>query len=236
MKDAIRVKIIGLGGIGSWLAEPLARLLAYNYKDVKITFIDGDTYEDKNRCRQRVGEIGNKADSTAKDLTSKVPNVSFYSQPKYVTADNVIFLIREGDVVFLCVDNDATRHTISQRCEELDNVVLFSGGNDYTDGNVIVHVRKDGANITRPITEVCKRIGNPKDKNPGEVEMNREGCQEQAEEFPQLVATNFSAAAHMLNCFYAHEQGKLFFEQVYFDIASQKSRPSPDNNVFNFEE
>ena len=41
------IKVIGLGGIGSYLVEPLTRYLTYNIdqSELKLTLIDGDTYE-----------------------------------------------------------------------------------------------------------------------------------------------------------------------------------------------
>ena len=45
----MNIKIIGLGGVGTILADALSRYL--NYSDisyVKMTFVDGDSYEKKN--------------------------------------------------------------------------------------------------------------------------------------------------------------------------------------------
>ena len=134
-----RVKIIGAGGIGSYLIEPLARYLNSLNTSVEITIIDGDSYEHKNKQRQQFSKLGNKAEITVKDLKMKFPNILFKYQPVYVDRKNAIQFIRENDHVFLCVDNHNTRNIVSKRCEELDDILLINGANEYTDGDVFVY-------------------------------------------------------------------------------------------------
>src|SRR5436309_1597847 len=50
--------------------------------------------------------------------------------PEYVTAENVVTLVAEGDLVFLAVDNHKTRGLVDARCAALANVTLISGGKD----------------------------------------------------------------------------------------------------------
>jgi len=231
-KETKKVKIIGLGGIGTYLVEPLVRYLSHEYEDVQVTLVDGDSYEEKNRCRQRFGKFDNKAAVTVDDLTPKFPNVHFRAKKEYLNEDNVISLIREGDVVFACVDNHATRKLISDRCEELDDVTLISGGNEYTDGNVILYRRVDGEDVGRPPTKMFKEIANPQDTNPADLVEREEGCQEAVVSNPQLLFTNNAIAATMCNVFYSVEQNRANYEQVYVDILTQRSRPVPENNIF----
>lgn len=229
MRKTRKIKVIGSGGIGGHLIEPLARYLSYTDDNCEVTVIDGDRFEDRNRERQRFKECENKAEHTVKLLKDEFPKVHLRAKGEYVTEDNVITTIREGDVVFLCVDNHATRKLISDRCEELDNVTLISGGNDYTDGNVIVYRRENGKDVGRPPTKLYSKIANPEDKNPGVLtDEERQGCQREAQANPQLLFTNLAIASTMLNCYYACEQGKASFEQVYVDILTQRSRPTPD--------
>jgi molybdopterin/thiamine biosynthesis adenylyltransferase len=233
MKKTRKLKVIGAGGIGGHLIEPLARYLSYTEDNCEITVIDGDKFEDRNKERQRFTACENKADHTIAQLKEQFPKVHFRSKGEYVTETNVIMSIREGDTVFLCVDNHATRKLVSDRCEELDNVTLISGGNDYTDGNVIVYLRENGKNKTKPPTKLYPKIAKPEDKNPGHLtDEERLGCQREAQANPQLLFTNLAIASTMLNCYYAQEQGKVNFEQVYVDILTQRSRPAPDRNSF----
>lgn len=237
MSKTRKVKVIGAGGIGSYLIEPLARYLSYTEGDAEITVIDGDQYEQKNSARQQFHACENKADHTASRLKGQFPKVHFRSKGQYLTGDNVISSVREGDIVFLCVDNHATRKLVSDRCEELDNVTLISGGNDYTDGNVICYGRKDGKDVGKAPTKLFSSIAKPTDENPGEVSADRQGCEQMAESAPQLLFMNLAIASTMLNCFYAHEQGKLTAEQVFVDVLTQRSRPSPEpNQDINFDD
>lgn len=224
-----KVKIIGLGGIGTYLVEPLCRYLSYLPDYSEVTLIDGDSYEEKNRERQQFDRCENKALVSSENLKIKFPKVHFRYKGEFITDDNVITTIREGDYVFLCVDNHATRKVVSDRCEELDNVVLISGGNDYTDGNVIYYVRKDGNDVNRSPTAIFPKIANPTDKNPGDLtQAERTGCAREAETNPQLLFMNLAIASCMCNVFYAHEKDRAKFEQVYVDIMTQRSKPSPD--------
>lgn len=233
MKKTRKIKVIGAGGIGGHLIEPLARYLSYTEDACEVTVIDGDKFEDRNKERQRFSVCENKADHTAAKMKEEFPKVHFRSKGEYVTDDNVITTIREGDVVFLCVDNHATRKLVSDRCEELDDVTLISGGNDYTDGNVIVYRREGGEDVGRPPTALYPKIAKPEDKNPGALtDAERQGCQQEATTNPQLLFTNLAIASTMLNCYYAVEQGKAKFEQVYVDILTQRSRAVPEPSVF----
>ena len=229
VKKTRKIKVIGAGGIGSWLIEPLAQFLSYGEDFIEITVIDGDKYEERNRERQRFEVCGNKADQTIEGLRKKFPRIYFRSKPEYITDENVIMLIRENDQIFLCVDNHATRKLVSDRCRELDSVLLISGGNGYTDGNIMYYNRQNGRDMTRPITVIHSEIANPQDKNPGTfTHEERAGCEREAQSHPQLLFTNFTIASLMLNCYYAHEQGKVKYEEVFTDIVTGRSRPAPE--------
>lgn len=224
MKETRKIKVIGTGGIGTYLLEPLSRYLSYVDDYCEITAVDGDTYEERNRERQRFTDIGNKAEETVRLLKASFPKIHFRAKPEYITEDNIITTIREGDIVFLCVDNHATRKIVSERCAELDNVLLISGGNNYTDGDVIIYHRKNGKDMTPPLHKLPE-IANHKDKNPGEfTDAERQGCQQEARTNPQLLFMNLDIASLMLSCYYAHEQGKLDCQRVYSDILTQARR------------
>lgn len=229
MKKTRKIKVIGAGGIGCYLIEPLARYLSYCEDSCEITVIDGDSYEERNRERQRFSECANKAEVTVAQCKDEFPTIHFRSKGEFLTEDNIITTIREEDVVMMCVDNHATRKLVSERCSELNNVTLISGGNDYTDGNVICYIRKNGKDITRSPVSLHPKIANPEDKNPGELtDAQRQGCQQEAVQQPQLLFTNLAIASMMLNCYRKCEQEKVNFHQVYVDIDSLRTRTSPD--------
>jgi molybdopterin/thiamine biosynthesis adenylyltransferase len=234
----IKVKIIGAGGIGGCLVENLCRLLnygcsLYSFDDAEVAIIDGDQYEERNRPRQAFQERGNKAEVTAKTLEEKFPNLFFRAHPAYIDEGNIGMFLQEGDVVFLCVDNHATRRLVSRYCEdELQNCVLISGGNNEYDGNMQIFIRKDGWNITPSLEQHHSEIAHPTDKHPNEIE-KREGCLEQQAADPQLLVANNMAAAHMLNAFHGWLTGiftpgsELYhhsYDEVHFDIRDNKAK------------
>jgi|694.fasta_scaffold32668_7 molybdopterin/thiamine biosynthesis adenylyltransferase len=230
MQTIRKIKIIGAGGIGCYLIDGLARYVSYNSENAEITIIDGDSYEEKNRERQKFVNQQNKATEMVALNKSSFPKIHFKACPSYVTEDNVVTLIRENDYVMLCVDNHATRKIVSQRCSELSNVTLISGGNDLTDGNVIVYIRKNDKDLNKSPIDLYPSIANPKDINPGDLkEIERQGCQREAVDNPQLVPTNMCAAAIMLSCYRLCDTGKFDTtkEQVYFDIDTLAQRVSP---------
>ncbi|HLG19152.1 MAG TPA: ThiF family adenylyltransferase, partial [Bdellovibrionota bacterium] len=125
------VKIIGLGGVGTPVAQAMVQFLSSRRLACSVWLIDGDTFEERNRDRVLFQSYENKAVAKAAELTDACNRgVNILPVPKHVTPTNVAKLIEEGDVVHLCVDNHATRKLVSKRCRRLNNVVLFSGGND----------------------------------------------------------------------------------------------------------
>jgi molybdopterin/thiamine biosynthesis adenylyltransferase len=225
MAGKINIKLIGVGGIGCALAPFLARYLQaerqVTSEEVRITLVDGDTFESRNSTRQGFETLGNKAKVKATELARSFPDLSFRAIPEFVTAENLPRVVKPGDLVFLAVDNHATRGAVSRRCEELSDVVLISGGNDFTDGNVQVYVRQEGRDITLPLTRFHPEIADPKDKSPAEM-----SCEELAAvAAPQLLFMNLSVASAMLNAFYAWRSGRLLYGEVYLDIVEGRAQP-----------
>tara|TARA_Y100000034_G_C6896119_1_gene413177 strand:+ start:208 stop:918 length:711 start_codon:yes stop_codon:yes gene_type:complete len=224
------VKVIGCGGIGLHLLDPLCRYVNFNVDidGIDIHLIDGDEFEHRNQERQKFAEIGNKAEITANRLRDEFRNIMFWEHADYITEDNVLFHLREEDCILLCVDNHATRKLIVERCQELDDVTLISGGNDYTDGNVMAYLRRDGEDLTKPPTVVYPEIAEPEDENPGDVDEDREGgCAEEAANNPQLIVANNMAAALMLNAFYGLLHGDVgsgAYGDILFDVKSNSTR------------
>jgi molybdopterin/thiamine biosynthesis adenylyltransferase len=216
-----RVKMIGLGGIGGCLAPFALRYLNFAHPGCEVSFIDGDNYELRNRERQAFTELGNKADVTARRFRDEFPALTIIAHPVYVTEENIVSLIRDGDIVFMGVDNHATRKTLSDRAGELDNILLISGGNELTHGNVQVHLRVDGEDLTLPIAnEYHPEIQQPGDRNPAELD-----CDENLTQLPQLLPMNLTIAACMLNAFYGVTVHDRRYEEVYVDILTNDFRP-----------
>ena len=225
MAGTLEITLIGVGGIGCALAPFLARYLESERRvageAVRITLVDGDTFETRNAARQGFEILGNKAKVKASELARSFPGLSFRAIPEFVTAANLPHLIKSGDLVFLAVDNHATRRAVSRRCEKLSDVVLISGGNELTDGNVQVHVRENGRDVTLPLTRFHPEIADPQDRSPAEM-----SCEELAlAAAPQLLFMNLAVASAMLNAFYAWRSGRLRYGEVYLDIVEGRAHP-----------
>jgi len=219
------IKVIGLGGVGSPVAQALAQFLAYGQNSATLFLIDGDVFEDRNRSRVLFQEGGNKAISKAAELSEACDSsLAIVPVPRYVTPHNVHRLVEEGDIVFLAVDNHATRRCVSNRCRKLNDAVLISGGNDGiengrdgTFGNVMVYVRQGGRDVTSPLTKFHPEIAKPQDKRPDQL-----GCVELAQSAPQMLFTNLAVASAMLGGFYNWIRGGLAYEEVYLDVSQAK--------------
>jgi molybdopterin/thiamine biosynthesis adenylyltransferase len=217
----LEIKVIGIGGIGCSLLPFVARYLQAGGQPARLTLVDGDAFEARNADRQAFSEVGNKAKVKALELARQFEALSVRALPEFVTPENVGRIVRSGDVVFLGVDNHATRRLVSDHCRLLADVALISGGNEFTDGNVQVYLRQGGRDITLPLTRLHPEIADPQDRSPHEM-----SCEElMREAAPQLLFTNLAVASAMLNAFYAWRSGSLRYGEVYLDILEGKSSP-----------
>ena len=216
----LEIKAIGIGGIGCALLPFLCRYLQYSGEPARLTLIDGDRFERGNAARQAFSHLGNKAEVKSRELAREFEALAFRSMPEYVTEDNVARLIGAGEVVFLMVDNHASRHLVSRHVSSLADLTLISGGNDEEDGNVQVYVRQGGRDLTPSLARYHPEIAHPRDRNPAGL-----SCEElMAAGAPQLLFANLMVASLMLNAFYALRQGRLNYSEVYLDIVPNLSR------------
>ena len=220
----LRIKLIGVGGIGTALLSFLPRYLAYQQEEeVEFTLIDGDAFESRNVERQIFSSPGNKAEVKAVELREEFPRLTVFSEPVFVSKRNARDLIEGEDIVLLAVDNHATRLLVSRRCKQLANVVLISAGNDLATGSCQVYIRKNRQHLTSPIEKWHPEIQSPDDQNPGDDP----SCLVQAAQGePQLVITNMAAALAMAMAFYQLLEGDVPAEENYFDIRVGAFRPT----------
>lgn len=231
-----RIRVIGIGGIGSSLSSYLARFLwSQNAKayGVSLDLIDGDHYELRNKERQLfplLEGFSSKPVAKAMELAREFGDRLLVRPiPEYVKPSNIHTLVGEGDIVFLAVDNFKTRKHVSDRSATLKGLVLFSGGNDGVEngqsgtfGNIQIYERKNGRDLKNPITRLHPEIASPEDKAPNEL-----SCEELAlGSAPQLLFTNLAVASVMLNSFYSWLQGKLEYEEAYLDILCGTVQPA----------
>ncbi|MCX5888517.1 MAG: ThiF family adenylyltransferase [Deltaproteobacteria bacterium] len=217
----LEIKAIGIGGIGCALLPFLCRYLNYAGARARLTLIDGDSFERVNAPRQAFPRLGNKAEVKARELAQEFEALSLRAVPEYVTAANVNRLLAAGDVVFLMVDNHASRRLVDEHAATLSDLTLISGGNDFEDGNIQVYLRREGRDLTPRLSRYHPEIATPLDRHPAEL-----SCEElMAAGAPQLLFTNLMVAALMLNAFYALSRDLPGYCEVYLDIRQNLSRP-----------
>lgn len=238
MSEAKRFVLVGAGGIGTWLAAGLVRLLEWKYPGSGLVIVDGDTYEQKNKERQDFTQLGNKAVVKATELVPHFPNTTIIPVPKWVVSDDfkgvadedspkitASQLIRENDVVFAVVDNFAARKIIFDAASKLDNIDVFTGGNDdELFGSIYHYQKRDGHEITVHPSEFHPEYDNPPDKNPGEL-----SCQERSEieGGTQLLATNMAVSSFILGRVQKTIVNNESPEEteIFFDLGLGKSEP-----------
>jgi hypothetical protein len=225
-----RIKLIGLGGIGCIVLQFLAMFLRSSTPYARLVLIDGDQFEPKNLERMDFQSGGNKAQVKAAETLRMLgaSDVAVLPVPEHVKQENVERLIRPGDYVLLCVDNHVTRRLVSEHCQKLPDVVLISGGNDGVDppreqgtyGNVQIAVRKNGHDLTVPITRYHPEIANATGDVP-----SADGCGQIVASVPQILFTNLAVASAMLNALFAYSCGQLKYQEVQFDVLEARSVP-----------
>jgi molybdopterin/thiamine biosynthesis adenylyltransferase len=223
------IKVIGLGGVGCALIPYLCRFIQHREEGCRIYLIDGDEFEPGNSERQNFHRPGNKARVKAEEMAGTFDRISIRAVEEYITVENVHHYLENGDTILMAVDNHATRNLVSRHCETLEKVTLISGGNEYTDGNIQVYIRREGLDITDPLTRFHPEIAHPRDQNPAVSSCDElTGGGE-----PQLLFTNLMVAAHMLGAFYAAAEDSIGYDEIYFDLVAGRSsavrrRASPE--------
>jgi molybdopterin/thiamine biosynthesis adenylyltransferase len=232
-----RFIMVGAGGIGTWLSAGLVRILEWKFPGSALIIVDGDNYEPKNLERQDFTEMGNKAAVKAAELSKQFRETFVFPIPKWVVSDDqpdatedstkikVSNLITENDIVIAVVDNFAARKLLFDAASKLDNVDVFTGGNDDNlFGSVYHYRRRDGQDVTAHPATTHEEYQNPPDRNPGEL-----SCQERAEieGGTQVLATNMAVAAFILG----RIQKTIVSDQspeeteIYFDLGLGMSQP-----------
>jgi hypothetical protein len=241
---AERIKVIGLGGVGSILVRYLALFLRSLGRSIRLVLIDGDAFEPANGGRMLFSKLGNKARILASQTIQELGPGSLVTVvpiDQFVPPDNVADLIEDGDIVFLCVDNHATRKVGGEHVQTLSRVALFSGGNDGVDppakrgsyGNAQVYLR-DGHDLTFPITKLHPEIQNPKEDHVPKVD-----CLRLAASQPQILFANMMVASVLLSSFFAASCcGNIVAHEYCFDIVDGwmspllvRKTPCPDSGA-----
>lgn len=195
------VVIVGCGGIGGWLMPPLARFLEAEGFDGRIHIWDGDIVAEHNRSRQDFDgdDINaNKAEVVCARVMCLFGSLQCTAHSEFIVPANVQSAVPEDSLVFTCVDNHPCRVLIDKRAAVLNNVCIISAGNELTDGNVHVYLRRSGVDCTdsflsRHPESTAIEVG----------DRNGISCEELLREGePQILFTNLWAAVCALTVFY----------------------------------
>jgi tRNA A37 threonylcarbamoyladenosine dehydratase len=100
---AARVVVVGIGGVGSWAAEALARSAVGH-----LAFVDLDHVAESNTNRQihALGDVYGKAkvDAMAERVRAINPACTVRAIDEFATADNAASLVDGVDIVLDCID------------------------------------------------------------------------------------------------------------------------------------
>lgn len=202
MNDSGVFILVGAGGTGSILAPQLLRHLRSTYTDQFVLMIvDADQIEEKNIARQ-----GYDPDSVglpkSQVLAAQLGTDRVRAVDSYITPETAPKLIRDGDVVLIAADNYRARADIEQRALELDNLVVINGGNEETTATTQLFIRRNGRNLTPPLSYM-----HPEILTPG-LTRQEESCLVRAADpnNRQTIAANMLSAAWMLAALVHYEQ------------------------------
>ena len=228
--------IVGAGGIGSHLAEPLARLMRFHENGGKaLRIVDGDVYEEKNAERQMfsLDHVGKpKADVlgtrvwqsvTTRDGAHEFPvnTECGYVASAEDAAGLMVRSIKDGGdegalLVCLCVDNDATRRLFYDAFEFMPkahrDVVILDCGNDLETATVVASFWSERKSKLVSPVEMYENLRTPNDRVPGG------GCLALAPSTPQLMVANMAAAFSALLLVQALLDGRTLTDVVQSNI------------------
>lgn len=118
-----RVSIIGLGGLGGWVAETLARA------GVGILqLVDGDFYQESNLNRQSGSQIDNlgenKALATEKRLEKINPGIEIQGIAQFLGDSNAQEIISDSDLVIDALGDIPSRLFLNKYCQKFKKFIV----------------------------------------------------------------------------------------------------------------
>ena len=128
MIAGLHICVVGLGGVGSWVAEALARTGV-----AKITIVDGDDISRSNINRQihtLESTIGKSKVATMKQRLLDInPECDVQTIEQYIDGDNLRDILERGyDCVIDAIDGFRTKANIIYCCKRNKIPVITTGG------------------------------------------------------------------------------------------------------------
>lgn len=216
----MRVALVGCGGIGWHLAEPVARTLNIDAQTEEHTLflVDGDSVEAGNMERQYFqGAIGKgKAHVLAERLGSMFPDVEFNPVGAFINPETLGFhrniWFSSGITILAGVDNNASRAFLEDEAAKVKSAVLVLGGNDETSGQASMYVRRNGRELSPRITDWTPELRQTDGKMPGMGTCQRSGSIQSA------TANRAAALCMELLWDHARRYPALRFNEARFNL------------------
>ena len=125
--QAAHVVVVGIGGVGSWAAEALARNAVG-----KITVVDLDNIAESNVNRQIHavdGEFGKAKVTAMRERIHQInPNCVVREIEDFVTVENASTLLNFNfDVLVDCIDDAPAKAVLAATCKALIKPIIMSG-------------------------------------------------------------------------------------------------------------
>jgi tRNA A37 threonylcarbamoyladenosine dehydratase len=129
--QATHVVVIGIGGVGSWAAEALARNAVGT-----ITLIDLDNVAESNVNRQihaLEGEFGKaKITAMAQRIRAINPSCQVREIEQFVTPENMVQLLdfsleMKPDVIVDCIDDAKAKIALAEHCKSTKTPLIMAG-------------------------------------------------------------------------------------------------------------
>ncbi len=124
---AAHAVVVGIGGVGSWAAEALARCGLG-----RITLIDLDHIAESNTNRQ-IHALGDeygkpKVGAMAERVKAINPACEVRTIEEFVTVENVATILPEADVVLDCIDDVRAKAALVAHCHARGVPIVTCGG------------------------------------------------------------------------------------------------------------
>ena len=119
------VAIVGLGGLGGYVVESLART-GFG----RLTLIDGDCFDETNLNRQLLSTVDNigkmKATVAAERVSVINPAVDTIAITEYLTLENGQKIIAGVDLVIDCLDSVSSRFNVEELARQQNIPMIFA--------------------------------------------------------------------------------------------------------------
>lgn len=222
--------IIGCGGVGTRIAEPLLRMIL-PIKNARLILVDGKDVRSHNLLRQfGASDIGiNKAEALARHLRSLIhpdSSIEITAIPYYVEREFLAYhrawLQLDELVLFNGVDNKPSRILLEDliTTEFAGECFMISGGNEEVHGQAtLAHVKN--RKVLSPLpSHIDPEVAEFNDtRMPSQIP-----CDELTESEPQLAIGNMGTAWTALGLWYSQVVNRPTREDRRFNYAHFDAR------------